>query len=305
MGNISVDLGSGIKAKAIATGGSHTCAILDNSSIKCWGANASGQLGLGDTNNRGDGSASGGMGNISVDLGSGITAKAIVAGGSHTCAILDNASVKCWGSNAAGQLGLGDDSTVVRGDEPDEMGNLLPFVDLGSGRTATSITTGTDYTCVLLDDASVKCWGNGIYGQLGNKKKGVSNQFNSTPEDNAIDLGDGITVTAIAAGNFHTCAILDNSIKCWGFNASGQLGQEDTSLIWSSSDLDNLLSVDLGAERTARAIAAGDNHTCVVLDDASIKCWGSNTAGQLGLGHTNNRGDNSGEMGDDLPAISL
>jgi alpha-tubulin suppressor-like RCC1 family protein len=308
MGNylLAVDLGSGIKAKAIATGGSHTCAILDNESVKCWGSNASGQLGLGDNRTRGDNSSDMGDYLLTVDLGSGIKAKAIVAGGSHTCAILDNASVKCWGSNASGQLGLGDDSTVVRGDEPNEMGNLLPFVDLGSERTAKSITTGTDYTCVLLDDASVKCWGNGIYGQLGNKKKGVSNQFNSTPEDSAIDLGDGIIVTAIAAGNFHTCAILDNSsIKCWGFNASGQLGQEDTSLIWSSSDLDNLLSVDLGTERTARAIAAGDNHTCVVLDDASIKCWGSNTAGQLGLGDNSTRGDGSGEMGDDLPVISL
>jgi alpha-tubulin suppressor-like RCC1 family protein len=249
-----------------------------------------------------------------IDLGSGRTAKVIVAGGSHTCAIVDNASVKCWGENSYGQLGLGDLNN--RGDEPDEMGDYLPAVDLGS-ETATSITTGTGYTCVLLDDNSteplsnVKCWGRGNYGQLGNKK---TLPINSTPSTNAINLGTGITgvatarkATAIAAGNFHTCAILDNSsIKCWGFNASGQLGQGDTSTVWRASDLgDSLLAVDLGAGRTARAIATGDNQTCAILDDASIKCWGSNTAGQLGLGNTSNRGDNSSEMGDNLPVISL
>ena len=184
------------------------------------------------------------------------------------------------------------------------MGDNLTAINLGSGRTATSITTGTGYTCVLLDDDSVKCWGRGNYGQLGNKKK---LEFNSTPPQNVINLGTGRTATAIAAGNFHTCAILDNSsIKCWGFNASGQLGQGNPSTVWRSIDLgDSLLAVDLGAGRTVRAIAAGDNHTCAILDNALIKCWGSNTAGQLGLGNTSNRGDNSSEMGDNLPVISL
>jgi len=313
----SVDLGSGIKAKAIATGGSHTCAILDNESVKCWGANASGQLGLGDTNNRGDGSASGGMGDYlpTVDLGSGRTAKVIATGGSHTCAVLDNASVKCWGENSYGQLGLGD--LVNRGDEPDEMGNILPSVELYSD-TATSITTGTGYTCVLLDENSteplsnVKCWGRGNYGQLGNKKK----EGRTTPAVNAINLGTGITgvatarkATAITAGNFHTCAILDNSsIKCWGFNASGQLGQGNIDTVWQANHLgDALPAVDLGAGRTIRGIAAGDNHTCAILDNALIKCWGSNTAGQLGLGDNSTRGDGSasGGMGDILPVIGL
>ena len=68
---------------------------------------------------------------------------------------------------------------------------------------------------------------------------------------------------------------------------------------------DNLPAVDLGAGRTARAIATGDNHTCVVLDNTSVKCWGSNTAGQLGQGNTSNRGDESGEMGDSLPVIGF
>jgi alpha-tubulin suppressor-like RCC1 family protein len=294
----SVDLGSGRTATAIAAGNHHTCAILDNASIKCWGANEAGQLGLGHTNNRGDNSSE--MGNylLAVDLGSGIKAKAIATGGSHTCAILDNASVKCWGANASGQLGLGDTNNRGDGSVNGGMGNIS--VDLGS-QTATSITTGTDYTCVLLDDETVKCWGTDEWGQLGTVKK---LEINPTPLG-AINLGTEIT--AIAAGNFHTCAILDNSsIKCWGYNASGQLGLEDNTEYIDGGGLADLNSIDLGTERTARAIAAGDNHTCVVLDNASINCWGSNTAGQLGLGNTINRGDNSSEMGDNLlPVIGL
>jgi len=315
MGNylLAVDLGSGIKAKAIAAGNQHTCAILDNSSIKCWGANASGQLGLGDTNNRGDESASGRMGDLldAVDLGTGRTARGIAAGDNHTCAMLDNASVKCWGENSYGQLGQGDKDNRGDGSASGGMGDSLPAVELGSGRTATSITIGTGYTCVLLDDNSVKCWGRGDFGQLGNEK-------GATRGDEEDEMGDllekvyldGVTVaTAIAAGNFHTCAILDNSsIKCWGLNDSGQLG-----IVYelNHGDANNLQyldrgsEVDLGAGRTARGIAAGDSHTCAMLDNASIKCWGGNAFGQLGLGHTYNRGDNSSEMGDSLPVISL
>ena len=116
-----------------------------------------------------------------------------------------------------------------------------------------------------------------------------------------------------ATGYIHTCSILDNSsIKCWGRNDSGQLGIGDTGNRGdgtNSSGLtemgDNLPAVDLGAGRTARAISAGDRHTCVVLDNTSLKCWGKNESGQLGLGDNSPRGDNSSEMGGNLPVISL
>ncbi|SVE63403.1 uncharacterized protein METZ01_LOCUS516257, partial [marine metagenome] len=198
-----VDLGSGRTAKAIAAGNQHTCAILDNSSVKCWGANASGQLGLGDDDNRGDGANEMGDDLDAVDLGSGRTAKAIATGDSHTCALLDNALVKCWGENGNGQLGQGGIDDL--GDGSGEMGESLTAItdSAGNSVTATSITTGTGYTCVLLDVDSVKCWGRNDYGQLGAGK---------TEEDHEptlrIDLGDGITATAIASGYFHTCAIL-------------------------------------------------------------------------------------------------
>jgi len=299
-----IDLGSGRIATAIEAGNHHTCAILDNASIKCWGSNASGQLGLGDTSNRGDGSNEMGDNLTSIDLGSGRIATAITAGDEHTCALLDNASVKCWGENDKGQLGLGNRDD--RGDGIGGMGDSLPAVDMGSGRTATSITTGTEYTCVLLDDDSVKCWGRGHVGQLGNEKTEDRGDEDGETGDSfaKVDLGSNRTATAIAAGNFHTCAILDNSsIKCWGLNDSGQLGIGDTNnRVYLGDDLP---AVDLGAGRTARGIAAGDSHTCAMLDNTSIKCWGKNESGQLGLGDTIDRGDGSNEMGDNLPVIGL
>ena len=129
---LAVNLGTGRKVKAISAGRSHTCAILDDDSVKCWGYNYNGQLGLGDTNTRGDNWNEMGDNLPAVNLGTGRKAKAISAGGSHTCAALDDGSVKCWGYNN-GQLGIGYLNN--RGDDPYEMGDKLPLVALGTGRT--------------------------------------------------------------------------------------------------------------------------------------------------------------------------
>ncbi len=297
-----VDLGTGRTALSIATGDSHTCTILDTSAVKCWGVNSSGQLGLGDTSSRGDGSSEMGDNLNAVDLGTGRTASAISAGDSHTCALLDNSAVKCWGDNTYGQLGQGDNNN--RGDGSNEMGDNLAVIELGTGRTAKSLTTGTGYACAVLDDDSVKCWGRGNVGQLGH---GKTTSVDSPP-NSSIELGTSRTAKLVAAGNSQTCAMLDNSsIKCWGLNDSGQLGLGDTSNRGDGSNEmdDNLPTVDLGSGITARAISAGDSHTCAVLDNSSIKCWGLNDSGQLGLGDNNTRGDASGEMGDNLPSLSL
>jgi len=289
---------------------------MDNASIKCWGANASGQLGIGDTNNRGDGSNPMGDTLPAVDLGSERTAKVIVAGGSHTCAILDNSAIKCWGLNQYGQLGLGDADN--RGTTSGQMGDALDAVDLGSGITAKAIAAGGDHTCVILDNSAIKCWGRSNEGQMAKGgKNGNSFQIGDGTNEmgnslEAIELGTGRTANAIAAGDQHNCVILDNSsIKCWGANASGQLGLGDANNRGDLDDVggsemgDTLPIVDLGTGRTARGIIAGDNQTCAIMDNASIKCWGANASGQLGLGNTTNQGVNSNEMGDNLPIIDL
>lgn len=306
-----MDLGR--SAVAISTGGQFTCALLDDASVKCWGLNVNGQLGVGDTTLRMRPSANGdNLGTVS--LGVGRSVKSISAGYEHTCALLDDGSVKCWGRNQDGQLGLGD--AEDRGDEPGEMGDALPSVDLGTGRTATRIAAGDWHTCALLDDATVKCWGFGEAGQLGIGQNftfgGARGRAPGEMGDDlpAVNLGTGRTAVELAAGSTYSCAILDDgSVKCWGRNTLGQLGLGDTTSRGEApGDMgDQLPPVDLGTGRRALRIAAGgsSDHTCALLDDRSVKCWGFNRDGQLGLGDTENRGDEPGEMGDDLPALEL
>ena len=163
-----------------------------------------------------------------VILGTGRTATAISAGMYHTCALLDNASVKCWGWNEHGQLGI--DNTTDMGDDSGEMASL-PTINLGTGRTAISISTGNFHSCALLDDGSVKCWGSNQYGQLGiDNSTYMGNDSGEMAQLTGINFGTGRTATAISGGGDHSCAKLDNgAVKCWGSNQYGQLGIDNTS----------------------------------------------------------------------------
>ncbi|MCK6591053.1 MAG: hypothetical protein L6Q76_26165, partial [Polyangiaceae bacterium] len=112
------------KVLQVVAGDEHTCALLNDGNLKCWGGNGVGQLGLGDTSQRGDSPNEMGDNLPAVNLGTSTTASAITARGDHTCAVLNDGSVKCCGYNDFGQLGLGD--TIDRGDGPNEMGDTLP-----------------------------------------------------------------------------------------------------------------------------------------------------------------------------------
>ena len=120
---LAVDLGAGVTATAVTAGGYHSCALLSTGAVKCWGSNLYGQLGLGDTNSRGDGPNEMGDALPAVDLGVGVTATAISVGTYHSCALLSSGAVKCWGANDRGQLGVGD--TDPRGNGVGAMGDAL------------------------------------------------------------------------------------------------------------------------------------------------------------------------------------
>ena len=288
------------RMRYITAGDNHTCIVLSNNSVKCFGMGADGQLGNGSTNNIGDSTASSVATSTVVSLGTGRTVRSISAGAAHTCALLDNATVKCWGSGLYGRLGY--EGSTNRGDSPGQMGDSLPAVSLGTGRTAFQISVGSEHSCALLDNFSVKCWGRGTYGQLGIGST-------ATIGDGAGEMGDSLTAVvfaagrsarSIAAGSNHTCAILDNaSVVCWGRGSSGQLGQGAISNIGysGSATVASTPAIDLGSGRTALAISAGDAHTCAILDNAAVKCWGSGGNGRLGSGATANLGDGAGEMG--------
>ena len=304
----TVNLGSSRTALELVAGGWHTCARLDNNNVKCWGDNTSGQLGQGDTVDRGDQAGEMGGNLLKVDLGTDRKARELIAGLQHTCARLDNSSVKCWGANNRGQLGQGD--TDNRGDGPNEMGDALPAINFGGGRTVVGIEANGDHSCARLDNNTVKCWGYNNAGQLG---QGDTNNRGDAPSEMGdslpvVDLGTGRTALGLAIGISHSCARLDDgSLKCWGSGLSGQLGQGDIVQRGDQAGEmgDNLDAVNLGTSRTVQEVIAKFDHTCARLDDSTVKCWGYNNAGQLGQGHTNTLGDDPNEMGDSLLAVDI
>jgi len=290
-----VNLGVGRTAAAIATGDAHTCALLDDRSVRCWGFGGDGRLGYANTVSVGGNEAPGSVG--PVDLGG--PAKAISAGAAHTCAVLVDGSVRCWGFGGTepdgvympdGRLGYGNRNNIGDNETPGSVGP----VNLG-GLKAVAISAGGAHTCALLEGGSVSCWGDGHSGQLG---YGNANNVGDTPTTTPdlvgpVNLG-GLKAVAISAGGAHTCALLEGgSVRCWGDGNSGQLGYGTTSNAGDTpaTTPDKVGPVNLGGH-TAKAISAGGAHTCAILEDGSVRCWGRGASGRLGYGNQENIGDN-------------
>jgi len=281
-----VNIGAGRTASAIAVGDFHSCALLDDATVRCWGFGDDGRLGYGNIRNIGDDEHPGSVG--PVDLGAERTAKAIAAGGAHTCAILDNDTVRCWGYAFNGQLGYGNVATIGDGETPGSAGP----VNLGAGRTAKAITAGSAHTCALLDDDSVRCWGAGLRGQLGYGNTSGLGDFSTPDQVRPVDLGAQRTARAISAGLSQTCALLDDAnVRCWGAGANGRLGYANTEPIGDNETPGSAGPVNLGTGRTAAAIAVGGTHTCARLEDSGVRCWGLSPEGQLGYANRRTIGD--------------
>ena len=240
-------------AAAIATSGAHTCAVTNMGGVKCWGSNDSGQLGDGTLTDR--------MTPVNV---TGLTSDVatIATGGAHTCALTTTDGVKCWGDNEVGQLG---DGTTTQRLSPVDVNGLTSGV--------MAIAAGGDRTCALTNAGGVKCWGENGYGQLGD---GTTTDRLTPVDVNGLTSG----VSAIAAGSYHTCAVTNaGSVKCWGYNEFGQLGD--------GTRTKRLTPVDVGGLTSdVMMVAAGDYHTCALTNAGSVKCWGKNNYSQLGDGTT-------------------
>ncbi len=292
-----VNLGTGRTAKALTAGISHTCALLDNDLVKCWGHNGSGQLGIGGTAHRGDGANE--MGDLlpAINLGTDLIATKIYAFGYMTCAILNDGSAKCFGKNASGQLG--QDDIVNRGTSAAQMGDSLLPINLGAGRTAVKMSGGLDFTCALLDNATLKCFGNNKFGQLGYGNTLAKGKVAGDMAALAtVGLGAGRTVVDIGMGYSHSCAILDNGTqKCWGRNQKGQLGVADAASRGDDAGEmgDNLLALPFTAF-TPTKTWGGSQMQCSMNATGAVRCWGFNSSGQLLIGNTLNRGDDANEI---------
>jgi len=222
--------------------------------------------------------------------------------------VLDNGKLKCWGEAAAGQLGSGDREN--RGDQPGEMGDKLPEVNLGAGRTAVSVAAGGQATCVILDTGGVKCFGESHFGIGYGTRDGVGTlpgqMGDNLPE---VDLCKPTAkAVELAAGDHHMCARFDDgSVKCWGHNGMAQLGLGDTTSRGDDSgEMGCALPEVQLCGRSAVQIGAGVMHTCAVLDDGSLRCWGQNDRGQAGVQPKGGLiGGAPGEMGCGLQPIDL
>ncbi|MEQ1876898.1 MAG: hypothetical protein ABL958_09650 [Bdellovibrionia bacterium] len=278
------------------------CAIFEDKRVKCWGDNSNGQLGYGDTLNRGNTSTTIGDSLPYVDLGSVSKPMKISGGRYHTCALFENGKVKCWGSNSRGELGLGDN--VPRGNKPGQMGDALPFVNLGTDMV-TDITAGEYMSCALFKNGKVKCWGDGQGGRLGYGDTTTRGTKPTDMGDNLawLSLGDSVPIMKLQANVSTTCArFLNGTIKCWGNNGTGQLGYGDR--LPRGDDAaemgESLEPVYLGRNARVESFSVSANHTCATVYSMNqykgTKCWGYNYYGQLGLEHRNEMGSNAGDM---------
>ena len=332
----------GAAAVALTAGDSHTCALMADQSVRCWGANADGQLGLGNTNTIGDDEVPDAT-HAAVPLGA--KATAVAAGGNDTCAILRDGSLRCWGLNDYGQLGLGNTNTIGDDEVPS-----ATAAEVSLGDATAAVAAGGEHTCALLGSlgsSSVRCWGRNNLGQLGlgNTTEigdnelptsvaalgfldggfdaivaGVTRTFahlsndygvevwgdNSdgglgfgTTEDytmhTAPELGnltfDGAPTLDVSAGAYHACVRTQNQqFRCWGVDDKGQLGLGITATVGDLGSVALEPPVDLGSDAAGHAhyatlMATGAAHTCVLLETGTLLCWGENARGQLGLGY--------------------
>jgi alpha-tubulin suppressor-like RCC1 family protein len=286
---------------------SHTCRLEDGG-MRCWGDNSHGQLGIGSGIPQGC-TYSGAFFHadycrqpvVPYGMDSGVVAMAV--GGRHTCALKDDGRVSCWGSDYFGQLGHGDgmpSSCEMQG--PVKICTLPnPVTGITS---ATSIAAGHEFTCAVLDDGSARCWGSDLRGQLGNGAAlpaGCQDHEGSYYCSLPVTVNDLGPVAQIEAGFDHVCAVEDDgTLKCWGTNFLGALGigqqvPPGCAPFGNESDYCTV-PVTVGGVAAAASVSAGGYHTCALELGGTLKCWGSNfdieayfnglgmIYGQLGVG---------------------
>jgi len=239
----------------VATGGSHSCALLNTGSVRCWGSNEDGQLGTDDVFDS----------TTAVTVETLTNVARVSAGTSSTCALTEGGAVFCWGSNVEGQIG--DDRAC-------EMRCPLPQPVVGLDGGVEQISAGGNHVCALTTAGAVMCWGFNFDGQVGD---GTEDNIRIVPTQvNGLTSG----IEAIEAGGGfrgHACALrTDGTLRCWGDNDGGQVGDgtmDDRLEPVAIPDLDGVIHM-----------TAGDAFMCVITDDGAMFCWGTNLAGQFGDG---------------------
>lgn len=305
--------GTGASILKIVGGTDHTCALYSTGIIRCWGSNVSGQLG----------NAAAGTSSTSPVLVVGITnATDIAAGSDHTCAVLSNGRAQCWGSDSSGQIG--NDTTLSNVQAPSLVATYTDFSKIAAGGRVTcglrtggtivcwgddtegangndaaftnnptpvtvagltgmsNVSVGRATACARKSDGTVRCWGSDSDQQLGNGGLATNSGIPVTPS------GGVSTVVSTANGGNSSCAILTGgTVRCWGANTDGQLGDGNSPTARTTgatiTNLANFSKIILGAR-----------HGCGVNASNGVSCFGYNFFGQLGDSSTTSR---------DIPAV--
>jgi len=245
---------------AVTGGANFSCALTNDGRVWCWGGNHVGQMGRGTV---------GAAIEPPALVGSLFNVVEIDGGLDQVCARLSNGEVWCWGGNSLGQLG--DGSTTDRS---------TPTKVVGLGGSATSISAGdgllATHACAVLADKRVQCWGSGGLGQLGNNATSDSSVPVYVKTAATTNLTD---VFEVAAGGFSTCARTSSTVRCWGSDSYGQLGN-------NGATGDSSIALLVSGIGTVSEVELGSLHACVRTSGGAIKCWGYNNFGQLGDGTT-------------------
>ncbi|MCA9707966.1 MAG: hypothetical protein KDK70_19090 [Myxococcales bacterium] len=297
-----------------------TCAIVRQDgrrALYCWGRGEHGALGLGSTEDVGDDEPPTARGPVPLT----VEVVEVATGNDHTCARLVDGTLRCWGEGARGQLGVVGGSADLgdglgdgrgRGRWPDDPALRVEGLD---GVEVVEVDAAGDRTCVLTAQGGVRCWGSNDGAALGYRWSELpgcrAGDEPSTCDLEAplpfdVDLGDlhGATLVGLSTGQRHTCVVDDRGgVRCWGENFSGQLGDGQSEDVghwrapaeaWHGLELGGVLDVgdadgDGRVDPVAR-IVAGMLHTCALMVDGSVRCWGSGGEGRLGYASTDHVG---------------
>ncbi len=297
-------LASGVSQ--VRAGEKHSCAILDDGRVQCWGRGENGRLGNNGTDTHTSPVAVSGLPSAAVS---------IAVGGRHSCAVLDTGAVYCWGDNTQGQAGQADSDEI------------LTATQVSGISDAVEVSAGTSHSCARLQNKTVSCWGSNEHLQLGLMDPDVT-RHTPVPIEG---LGESI---GLSSGAAHTCALLESGkVQCWGKNENGELGNDaivDSAVPVDVIGIHDAIALGTGASNTCfvratglvrcvgsdaddqlgnqgatgdvtfprdvptlrsgvKAISVGTHHVCALMDEGGVKCWGSGESGQLARGATSNK----------------
>ena len=246
-------------AVQISAGDDHVCAVRRTGAVVCWGDRQDGRLG--------NGGSESGYSDVPVTV-TGITnAIQVSAGDRHSCAVLANGEIWCWGARNDGRLG--DDATSPDALEPVKTHNIT---------NAAQVSCGRDHTCAVMLDGTARCWGDNNDDRIGD---GSSTTGNQEVPATVSGLNDAVQ---IAAGNQHSCAVrATGGVVCWGDRSDGRIGNGGSTASTSPTP------VAVSTITDAVSVDAGDRHTCAMTTNGAVWCWGQGTDGKLGNNGTSNQ----------------